>query len=92
MIALEGLRKRFPGTAVPAVDGVTLSVASREICVLIGPSGCGKTTTMRMINRMIDPDEGRILIDGRDISGIDPVEVRRGIGYVIQQVGPVSRI
>jgi osmoprotectant transport system ATP-binding protein len=87
MIALEGLRKRFPGTAAPAVDGVTLGVASREICVLIGPSGCGKTTTMRMINRMIDPDEGRILIDGRDISGIDPVEVRRGIGYVIQQVG-----
>jgi len=55
--------------------------------VLIGPSGCGKTTTMRMINRMIDPDEGRILVDGRDIARVDPVELRRGIGYVIQQVG-----
>jgi osmoprotectant transport system ATP-binding protein len=87
MIAIEGLRKRFPGAASPAVDGISLDVASGEVCVLIGPSGCGKTTTMRMINRMIDPDEGRIAIGGRDIAAVDPVELRRGIGYVIQQVG-----
>ena len=87
MIVLESVRKRFPGAAAPAVDGISLEVASGEICVLIGPSGCGKTTTMRMINRMIDPDEGRIVVDGRDIAKVDPVELRRGIGYVIQQVG-----
>ncbi|HTI45094.1 MAG TPA: ABC transporter ATP-binding protein [Casimicrobiaceae bacterium] len=87
MIALDGVRKRFAGATTAAVDGVSLDVAAGEICVLIGPSGCGKTTTMRMINRMIDPDEGRILVDGRDIARVDPVELRRGIGYVIQQVG-----
>jgi len=87
MIAVQDVRKRYPGTGVPAVDGVTLDVASREVCVLIGPSGSGKTTLMRMINRMVDPDAGRILVDGRDIAQIDPVELRRGIGYVIQQVG-----
>jgi len=87
MIVLDDLRKRFPGSRAPAVDGVSLEVAASEICVLIGPSGCGKTTTMRMINRMIEPDAGRITIAGRDITGEDPVELRRGIGYVIQQVG-----
>ena len=87
MTALDGVRKRFAGATTAAVDGVSLDVAAGEICVLIGPSGCGKTTTMRMINRMIDPDEGRILVDGRDIARVDPVELRRGIGYVIQQVG-----
>jgi osmoprotectant transport system ATP-binding protein len=87
VIALDGVRKRFAGAATAAVDGLSLDVAAGEICVLIGPSGCGKTTTMRMINRMIDPDEGRILVDGRDIARVDPVELRRGIGYVIQQVG-----
>jgi osmoprotectant transport system ATP-binding protein len=87
VIALDGVRKRFAGATTAAVDGVSLDVAAGEICVLIGPSGCGKTTTMRMINRMIDPDEGRILVDGRDIARVDPVELRRGIGYVIQQVG-----
>ena len=86
MIVLENLRKQFAGAAA-AVDCLSLTVARGEICVLIGPSGCGKTTTMRMINRMIEPDEGRVLIDGRDIAGIDAVQLRRGIGYVIQQVG-----
>jgi osmoprotectant transport system ATP-binding protein len=55
--------------------------------VFVGPSGCGKTTTMKMVNRLIDPTSGRILIDGRDVTREDPVAVRRGIGYVIQQVG-----
>jgi len=87
VILLERVRKRFAGASAPAVDDVSLEVARGEICVLIGPSGCGKTTTMRMINRMIEPDGGRILVDGRDIAQADPVELRRGIGYVIQQVG-----
>jgi osmoprotectant transport system ATP-binding protein len=87
MIALEGLSKRFAGAAAPAVDALSLDVAAGEICVLIGPSGCGKTTTMRMINRMIEPDSGRIRIDGRDVTEVDPVELRRSVGYVIQQVG-----
>ena len=87
MIQIEHLTKRFAGAAAPAVDDLTLAVGEREICVLIGPSGCGKTTTMRMINRMIEPDAGRIRIAGRDVTGIDPVTLRRSVGYVIQQVG-----
>jgi osmoprotectant transport system ATP-binding protein len=87
VIALEALTKRFAGAPAPAVDALTLDVGAGEICVLIGPSGCGKTTTMRMINRMIEPDAGRITIDGRDVTREDPVTLRRSIGYVIQQVG-----
>jgi osmoprotectant transport system ATP-binding protein len=87
VISLEGLTKRFAGAAAPAVDALSLDVGAGEICVLIGPSGCGKTTTMRMINRMIEPDAGRIRIDGRDVTGADPVALRRSVGYVIQQVG-----
>jgi osmoprotectant transport system ATP-binding protein len=87
MIRLEGLTKRFAGTAAVAVDALTLDIAAGETCVLIGPSGCGKTTTMRMINRMIEPDAGRILVGGRDVTHVDAVELRRSIGYVIQQVG-----
>ena len=87
MIRLEGLTKRFAGTAAAAVDGLTLDIAAGETCVLIGPSGCGKTTTMRMINRMIEPDAGRIFVGDRDVTHVDAVELRRGVGYVIQQVG-----
>ncbi|MEO5771312.1 MAG: ABC transporter ATP-binding protein [Burkholderiaceae bacterium] len=87
MIRLEGLTKRFAGTEPAAVDGLTLDIAEGETCVLIGPSGCGKTTTMRMVNRMIEPDAGRIEVGGRDVTHIDPVELRRSVGYVIQQVG-----
>lgn len=88
MITLENLSKVYgaPGSA-PAVDAVNLEVGTGEICVLIGPSGCGKTTTMRMVNRLITPSSGRVLIDGIDVAGIDTVQLRRGIGYVIQQVG-----
>ena len=87
MIEIAHLGKRFPGTAAPAVDDLTLAIGDGEICVLIGPSGCGKTTTMRMINRMIEPDGGTIRIAGRDVTRVDPVELRRSVGYVIQQVG-----
>ena len=87
MITLDGLTKQYPGTAQPAVDRISLTVPEGEVCVLIGPSGCGKTTTMRLINRMIEPTSGRIELQGRDVTHMDAVELRRGIGYVIQQVG-----
>ena len=87
MIRLRGVMKRFAGEARPAVDALSLEVAEGETCVLIGPSGCGKTTTMRMINRMIEPDGGTIEVAGRDVTHVEPIELRRSIGYVIQQIG-----
>ncbi|HEX9277585.1 MAG TPA: ABC transporter ATP-binding protein [Casimicrobiaceae bacterium] len=87
MIDLDALTKSFPGAPRPAVDRLTLTIPAGVVCVLIGPSGCGKTTTMRMINRMIEPDSGTISVEGRNVLHIDPVELRRSIGYVIQQVG-----
>ena len=87
MIDLDALTKSFPGAPRPAVDRLTLTIPAGEVCVLIGPSGCGKTTTMRMINRMIEPDAGTLMVEGRNILHVDPVELRRSIGYVIQQVG-----
>ncbi|NYF98652.1 ABC transporter ATP-binding protein [Janibacter cremeus] len=86
MIELEGVTKRFPGGAL-AVDDLSLSAPERAITVLVGPSGCGKTTTLRMINRMVDPTSGTIRIDGTDIHEMDPAQLRRGIGYVIQHGG-----
>ena len=86
MIRLDHLTKRYRDGTV-AVHDLTLDVDDGEICVLVGPSGCGKTTTMRMINRLIEPTSGRILLDDRDVMTINPVELRRHIGYVIQQVG-----
>ena len=87
MISLQQIEKRYPGTATPAVDGLSLDIAEGETVVLVGPSGCGKTTTLKMINRLIEPTGGRILIDGTDVLQQDPVDLRRGIGYVIQQTG-----
>ncbi|MEV1052375.1 betaine/proline/choline family ABC transporter ATP-binding protein [Streptomyces sp. NPDC049887] len=86
MIRFEQVTKRYPdGTT--AVDDLSFEVAAGELVTLVGPSGCGKTTTMKMVNRLIEPTEGRIFLDGEDISTIDPVQLRRRIGYVIQQVG-----
>ncbi|MCI3225262.1 ABC transporter ATP-binding protein [Streptomyces sp. NP-1717] len=86
MIRFEHVTKRYPdGTT--AVDDLSLEVGAGELVTLVGPSGCGKTTTMKMVNRLIEPTEGRIFMDGDDISTIDPVQLRRRIGYVIQQVG-----
>ncbi|HEX4905806.1 MAG TPA: ATP-binding cassette domain-containing protein [Acidimicrobiales bacterium] len=86
MIRLDAVTKRWPSGHV-AVHELTLDVPDGEVCVLLGPSGCGKTTTMKMINRLVEPTSGRIEIDGVDVQTIDAVELRRGIGYVIQQVG-----
>jgi len=89
MITLEGVSKAFTshGQTVRAVDDVSFAVEEGALCVLIGPSGSGKTTTMRLINRLETPTAGRIVVNGRDIRSLDAVELRRGIGYVIQQSG-----
>lgn len=89
MIRLENLTKHYGPAQNPfvAVDNVSLDLPTGEICVLLGPSGCGKTTTMKMINRLIQPTSGKVIIDGRDTSTVDPIELRRSIGYVIQQIG-----
>jgi osmoprotectant transport system ATP-binding protein len=79
--------KRYPGQTEPAVDALSLEVPAGEICVLVGPSGCGKTTAMRMVNRMIDITDGDILLDGRSVKERRPAELRRDIGYAIQQIG-----
>jgi osmoprotectant transport system ATP-binding protein len=79
--------KRYPGQSEPAVDALSLEVPSGEICVLVGPSGCGKTTAMRMVNRMIDMTDGDILLDGGSVKERNPAELRREIGYAIQQIG-----
>jgi len=89
MIRLEALTKTYssPQGAVTAVDRVSFEVASGETCVLLGPSGCGKTTTLRMINRLVAPTSGKVFIGGTDTDSMDPVALRRTIGYVIQQIG-----
>ncbi len=87
MIRLEKVTKIFGGNGAPAVDNVSLEVPEGEICVLLGPSGCGKTTTMKMVNRLIEPTSGTIFINGRNNADADPVQLRRTIGYVIQQIG-----
>jgi osmoprotectant transport system ATP-binding protein len=86
MIELDRVTKRYSADSV-AVAELSFTVPDGELCVLVGPSGCGKTTTLRMINRLIEPSGGRILIDGTDVLKIDPVQLRRSIGYVIQQGG-----
>ena len=86
-IRLEGLAKRFPGQREPAVDDLTMEIPKGEIVILVGPSGCGKTTTMKMINRIIEPSSGRIFLDGEDVTKVNPDQLRRRIGYVIQQIG-----
>jgi len=87
MISLEKVSKTFPGAAQPAVTDLSLEVGRGEFVTLVGPSGCGKTTTLKMINRIIEPTSGRISIDGRDAMATPAHELRRSIGYVIQQVG-----
>jgi len=85
MIELKGISKKFGDTL--AVNQVSFKVAEKETLVLLGTSGCGKTTTLKMINRLIEPDEGQIFINGENITGQDPDVLRKGIGYVMQNIG-----
>ncbi|WP_421841342.1 ABC transporter ATP-binding protein [Mycobacterium sp.] len=86
-ILLDGVTKRYNAKSAPAVDNITLEIAAGEIVMFVGPSGCGKTTTMKMINRLIEPTSGRILIGDDDVTKSDPDQLRRHIGYVIQGAG-----
>jgi osmoprotectant transport system ATP-binding protein len=86
VIRLDSVTKQFPNGYV-AVHELTLAVPEGDVCVLVGPSGCGKTTTLRMINRLIEPTSGKIFLDDEDVTRGDPVKLRRRMGYVIQQVG-----
>src|SRR5882672_7024847 len=89
-VVFEHVTKRYPGTGAGnpgAVEDLSFEVPAGKICVLVGPSGCGKTTSLKMVNRLIEPTSGRILIGDTDVAQRDVIELRRGIGYVIQQVG-----
>src|SRR5690348_11080243 len=86
MIRLDRVAKRYPDGTV-AVDDLSLEVPRGALVALVGPSGCGKTTTLKMVNRLIEPTGGHIYLDGADVTHVDPVQLRRRIGYVIQQVG-----
>ena len=87
MIRLEALTKHYPGQTVPAVDSLDLDVPEGEIVMLVGPSGCGKTTTLEMINRLVEPTSGRIILEGEDVTDMNPDQLRRRIGYAIQEIG-----
>ena len=86
-IELEGVTKTYPDQPVSAVEDFSMRIEPGELIMFVGPSGCGKTTTMKMVNRIIEPTSGAIRIDGQDVLGLDPNELRRHIGYVIQQIG-----
>ena len=86
-IELRELTKRYPSQSAPAVDSISLDIPAGELVVFVGPSGCGKTTTMKMINRLIEPTSGEIHIGGEDVLRMRPDELRRHVGYVIQQIG-----
>ena len=89
-VAFDHVSKQYgrPGPGVPgAVQDLSLEVPAGKVCVLVGPSGCGKTTSLKMVNRLIEPTSGRILIGGDDIARLEVTDLRRSIGYVIQQVG-----
>jgi osmoprotectant transport system ATP-binding protein len=87
MIELSAISKSYSNAGDAAVTNLSLIVAEQEFIVLIGPSGCGKTTTLNMLNRLVEPDCGTIRLGGRDIRELDPVQLRRGIGYVFQEAG-----
>jgi osmoprotectant transport system ATP-binding protein len=86
-LELRNVRKHYPGAAQPAIADLSIEIPAGEVCVLVGPSGCGKTTAMRLVNRMIDLTSGEILLDGASVMERKPAELRREIGYVIQQIG-----
>ncbi|MCW2134540.1 ATP-binding cassette domain-containing protein [Arthrobacter sp. VKM Ac-2550] len=86
-ILIDRVTKRYPGQKAPAVDGITLEIPAGKTVMFVGPSGCGKTTTLKMINRLIEPSEGRIILGDDDVTDIDGDELRRRIGYVVQSGG-----
>jgi osmoprotectant transport system ATP-binding protein len=86
-IELEGVTKVYPGQGTAAVEDFSMRIEPGELVMFVGPSGCGKTTTMKMVNRIIEPTSGSIRIDGQDVLGLSPDQLRRHIGYVIQQIG-----
>src|SRR3712207_6327920 len=86
-IDFRSVTKHYPGAEKPAVDKLSLHIPAGEICVLVGPSGCGKTTAMRMVNRLIDMTDGDILLGGDSVRNRKPAELRREVGYAIQQIG-----
>ena len=86
-IVFDHATKRYPGRATPAVDDLTMTIPAGEICCLVGPSGGGKTTAMKLVNRLVELTSGDVLVDGRSVGELDETTLRRGIGYVIQQVG-----
>jgi len=87
MIRFTGVSKQFADAARPAVDGIDLAIPEGETCALIGPSGCGKSTTLRMINRLVEPDAGTVHFGGENLAHIEPIRLRRRIGYVLQGIG-----
>ena len=87
VIQYENVCKKFAGTSKYAVDNVSAEIESGEFITILGSSGCGKTTLLKLTNRLYDPDDGKIIVEGVDIKTVDPVELRRRLGYVIQQVG-----
>lgn len=91
-IQLQGVTKRYPGQSEPAVGDLNLTVPAGEMVMFVGPSGCGKTTSLKMINRLIEPSGGRILINGEDVTDKNPTELRRKIGYVIQGGGMMPHL
>jgi osmoprotectant transport system ATP-binding protein len=86
-VAFDSATKIYPGQSRPAVRELTLRIPAGEICMLVGPSGAGKTTAIKLINRLLEPTDGDVLVGGRSVRSLDPNELRRRIGYVIQQVG-----
>lgn len=86
-ILLDQVTKRYPGQAKPAVEGLTLEIPAGKIVMFVGPSGCGKTTTLKMINRLIEPTSGRIMLGDEDVTALDGDKLRRRMGYVIQAGG-----
>ena len=88
MLSLQKVTKIYPGAGhIKAVDELSFDLEEGEICTVVGPSGCGKTTAMKMINRLIPITSGKIIIDGKDIARLNTIELRRSIGYVIQNIG-----
>ena len=87
MIDFENVSKRYGANLPPAVDNISLHIGAGSLHVVLGESGCGKTTTLKLINRLIDATAGRITLDGRDITTLDPIELRRSVGYAFQGIG-----